>query len=121
MVGTTAYDPAFHTHLSYLRMKPINQLWRDHMLAGSMLLADNWAEGMFVVLYPAENSHAVAAIQKYQACLADSSTFATWTIESFVSALETEDAGVWVDELKNRYLTSESRRGAFSSDDGRLK
>jgi hypothetical protein len=86
-----------------------------------MLLADGRKEGTFVVLYPAENSHAAAAIQRYQACLADSSTFATWTLESFVSALETEDAGGWVDELKNRYLASESRRGAFSSDDGRLK
>jgi hypothetical protein len=63
------------------------------MLAGSMLLADGWKEGTFVVLYPSENSHAVAAIQKYQACLADSSTFATWTLESFVSALEAEAAG----------------------------
>jgi len=95
----------FHAnHLPDLRMKPINQLWRDHMLAGSMLLADGWAEGMFVVLYPSENSHAAAAIQKYQACLADSSTFATWTIESFVSALETEDAGGLPGELKDRYL-----------------
>jgi hypothetical protein len=112
----------FHaSRLSDLRMKPINQLWRDHMLAGSMLLADGWKEGMFVVLYPAANSHAAAAIQRYQGCLADGSTFATWTIESFVAALEAENAGVWVDELKSRYLASELRRGAISSDDGRLK
>lgn len=63
----------FHAgNLADLRAKPINQLWRDHMLAGSMLLAGGWKEGMFMVLYPAENSHASTAIQKYKACLADS-------------------------------------------------
>jgi hypothetical protein len=76
----------FHaSRLADLRMKPINQLWRDHMLAGSMLLADEWKEGMFVVLYPAENTHAAAAIRRYQACLADASTFGSWTLESFVA------------------------------------
>jgi hypothetical protein len=95
----------FHpSRLSDLRMKPINQLWRDHMLAGSMLLADGRKEGTFVVLYPAENSHAAAAIQKYQACLADSSTFAAWTLESFVAALAAEGAGGLPGELKDRYL-----------------
>jgi hypothetical protein len=95
----------FHAnHLPDLRMKPINQLWRDHMLAGSMLLADGRKEGTFVVLYPAANSHAAAAIQRYQACLADSSTFATWTLESFVAALEAEGAGGLPGELKDRYL-----------------
>ena len=95
----------FHAnHLPDLRMKPINQLWRDHMLAGSMLLADGRKEGTFVVLYPSENSHAAAAIQKYQACLADSSTFATWTLESFVAALAAEGAGGLPGELKDRYL-----------------
>jgi hypothetical protein len=102
--GERGYHGDDANHLPDLRMKPINQLWRDHMLAGSMLLADGWAEGMFVVLYPSENSHAAAAIQKYQACLADSSTFATWTLESFASALETEDAGGLPGELKDRYL-----------------
>jgi hypothetical protein len=95
----------FHpSRLSYLRMKPINQLWRDHMLAGSMLLADGRKEGTFVVLYPAENSHAAAAIQRYQGCLADGSTFATWTIESFVASLEADGAGGLPGELKDRYL-----------------
>jgi hypothetical protein len=85
-------------------MKPVNQLWRDHMLAGSMILADGWKEGMFVVLYPSENTHAAAAIAKYQACLADPSTFGSWTIESFVVALEAEGAGAWTGELRGRYL-----------------
>jgi len=74
---------------------------------------NNWAEGMFVVPLSCRKTRPCGGCdsRNTRRCLADSSTFATWTIESFVSALETEDAGVWVDELKNRYLTSESRRG----------
>jgi hypothetical protein len=95
----------FHpSRLADLRMKPINQLWRDHMLAGSMILAGGSGEGTFVVLYPAENTHAAAAIRKYQTCLADSSTFGSWTLESFVEALEAEDTGSWVGEVRGRYL-----------------
>ncbi len=90
--------------LADLRTKPINQLWRDHMLAGSMILADRWKDGMFVVLYPAENTYAAAAIQRHEARLADSSTLGLWTLESFVSALERERAGGWADELRGRYL-----------------
>jgi len=95
----------FHAgNVAHLRMKPINQLWRDHMLAGSMILAGGWKEGMFVVLYPAENSHAAAAITKYQACLTDATTFDAWTLESFVAALKAEDTGDWVNDLECRYL-----------------
>jgi hypothetical protein len=96
---------SFHaSRLADLRLKPINQLWRDHMLAGSMILADGWKAGMFVVLYPSENAHAATAIANYEACLADTSTFGAWTLESFVSALEAEGPGGWVAELRDRYL-----------------
>jgi hypothetical protein len=94
----------YASRLADLRMKPINQLWRDHMLAGSMLLADGWKKGMFVVLYPAENTHAAAAIRKYQACLADSTTFGSWTLESFIMSLEKESVVGWIGELKDRFL-----------------
>jgi hypothetical protein len=95
----------FHTGgLVAVRGKPINQLWRDHMLAGSMLLADGWKHGQFVVLYPADNVHAAAAVEKYRACLADSSTFDAWTLERFVAALEAEAPGGWTAQLRDRYL-----------------
>jgi hypothetical protein len=87
-----------------VREKPINQLWRDHMLAGSMLLADGWKHGTFVVLYPAENIHAAAAVEKYRSCLAETSTFDTWTLEAFIAALEAETTASWATELRARYL-----------------
>lgn len=95
----------FHaSRLPHLRGKPINQLWRDHMLAGSMLLTDRWRQGMFVVLCPAENTHAMAAVGRYRECLADSATFDAWTLESFVAALQAESPDIWVSELRKRYL-----------------
>jgi hypothetical protein len=95
----------FHSNsLPDLRRKPINQLWRDHLLAGSMMLPDKGRKGIFVVLHPKENSHVVAAVEKYKGCLADSSTFTSWTLESFIAALKAEISSSWVDELKTRYL-----------------
>jgi hypothetical protein len=41
-----ASGPAF-------KNSPINQIWRDHLLAGSVLLADSWKEGTYVALHPA--------------------------------------------------------------------
>lgn len=95
----------FHADgLVAVRGKPVNQLWRDHMLAGSMLLADGWKHGRFVVLYPADNVHAATAVEKYRACLADTSTFDAWTLESFITALEAECPDGWTAELRARYL-----------------
>lgn len=41
-----------------LRTKPLQQIWRDHLLAGSLLhLESCFAEGRFVFLYPQANIH----------------------------------------------------------------
>jgi hypothetical protein len=95
----------FHADgLVAVRGKPINQLWRDHLLAGSMMLADGWRHGKFVVVYPADNVHAAAAVEKYRACLRDGSTFDAWTLERFIAALEAECSAAWPAELRARYL-----------------
>jgi hypothetical protein len=90
--------------LAAVRCKPINQLWRDHILAGSMLLTDEWKHGTFIVLYPADNDHAAAAVEKYRECLAHPSTFDAWTLERFIAALEAECSEGWTAELRARYL-----------------
>ncbi len=89
-----------------LRAVPLNQLWRDHLLTGSMLLdsAAAWRGGRFVVLYPSQNDCVGTAVTLYRDCLTDSRTFATWTLEAFVETLEAECDGDWVGELRERYL-----------------
>jgi hypothetical protein len=89
-----------------LKAKPISQLWRDHLLAGSMLLDkySPFCEGRFVVLYPSQNNLVDAAVRAYSSCLNSRATFRTWTLEAFVDALDAECDAAWVSNLRERYL-----------------
>jgi hypothetical protein len=92
--------------LSKLREKPLQQIWRDHLLVGS-LVADadaGYAEGRFVFLSPAENTRCRDAVVAYRACLSGEATFTAWTVEQVVAALRAATSAPWVDELAGRYL-----------------
>lgn len=73
-----------------LRQPPIEQIWRDHMLAGSMLLADGscWETGLYVFLHAADNHACRAAVELCRSCLRDSRTFDSITLEAVVDAIE---------------------------------
>jgi len=92
--------------LGALRMKPVEQLWRDHMLAGSMLLDHSaaWETGLYSVLYPEGNAACQRAVVLYKDHLADARTFDAVTLETFVSALEAEARWPWIHEVRDRYL-----------------
>jgi len=92
--------------LDKLRYTRLQQLWRDHLLAGSMLQADpTWAEGLFVLLYPRENEDCGLTAVEYNHCLRkDQSTFDTWTIEEFVKAIRAETKAKWPALFEGRYL-----------------
>ena len=87
-----------------LRRAPLQQIWRDHLLAGAFLDAKEYAEGLFVFLYPAGNQHCRKAVRDYRGSLTDSSTFEAWTLEEFVSVLAHLTEKAWVGELHERYL-----------------
>lgn len=88
-----------------LRAKPLQQIWRDHLLAESMLLADpGWASGLFVFLYPEQNEACASAVNSYQRCLQKDDTFAAWTLEALTERIAAEGAGAWVDTFSSRYL-----------------
>jgi hypothetical protein len=92
--------------LSKLRQKPLQQIWRDHLLVGS-LVADadaGYGEGRFVFLSPAENTRCRDAVVAYRACLVNETTFSAWTFEQVVAALRGATPAPWVDELAARYL-----------------
>ncbi len=91
--------------LARLHRKPLQQFWRDHLLAGSMLCDDRsgYSEGAFVVLYPEGNPYCRSAIREYRECLCDTATFDAWTLEEFVGALRRSTQAAWVEELW-RYL-----------------
>ena len=39
-----------------LKVQPLQQVWRDHLLAGIHRIADGFEEGFFVFLYPEKNT-----------------------------------------------------------------
>ena len=87
-----------------LRNKPLQQVWRDHLLAASLILSGDFDNGRFVVLYPGVNCACANVVSEYRACLSDASTFDAWTLEDAVDALRREDAGPWVEKFNDRYL-----------------
>ncbi len=86
--------------------KPLQQIWRDHLLAGSLLLDDRsgFDDGVFVFLYPKDNDRCANAVAAYRACLAHEKTFAAWTLEDMATAVKACGAGAWVDAFVDRYL-----------------
>ncbi len=87
-----------------LKRRPLEQIWRDHLLAGALKSVDGYEEGTFVFLYPEGNSNCAEAVEAYRGCLADASTFDAWTLESLVSSLERSSRATWIDAFRRRYL-----------------
>lgn len=86
-----------------LQKKPLQQMWRDHLLAASLVVNGDFDEGAFVFLAPAGNApctQAVAAFQKYIAC---DDVFAFWNLEDVIDAITSAhpDAG---SALRSRYV-----------------
>jgi hypothetical protein len=95
-------------HRPLLRKKPLQQIWRDHLLAGSIVAAaDGFDEGAFGYLYPRDNYRCAAAVTDYLACLHDDATFVRWTLEDFFAQLGAVDDRPWVDAFRHRYLAFE--------------
>ena len=89
-----------------LMQKPLQQIWRDHLLAGSLRLDDEsgFGDGLFVFLHPARNERCVHAVQHYRECLTDGNSFTAWTLEDVVAAIEAAGAGAWIGGVEERYL-----------------
>lgn len=90
-----------------LRSAPLQQIWRDHLLAGITRDVDGYDDAVFVMLYPRDNAHVRDAVNRYRACLADPATFAAWTLEDFVGRLRERSAADWIDRFIDRYLAFE--------------
>ena len=90
--------------LGELRAKPLQQVWRDHLLAGSMLATGEWSRGEFVFLYSRDNERCQGVVTRYAECLTDDGTFAAWTLEGVVDAIRGETDAAWVAAFYSRYL-----------------
>jgi hypothetical protein len=90
--------------LPALRAAPLEQIWRDHLLAGAMLASGEWASGLYVFLYPEGNTQCARGVASYLDCLEKRETFAAVTLERLVEELERQTDAPWVSELRDRYL-----------------
>lgn len=95
--------------LKTLRRSPLGQIWRDHLLAGSLMYSpkDNFRDGFFVLLYPKDNPHCQSAVEKYKKCLSIDRTFQAWTLEDVTEAIKQNTKNWWIDEFIERYLNFE--------------
>ncbi|MGB2963678.1 MAG: hypothetical protein WBB69_06795 [Anaerolineales bacterium] len=91
-------------HLSKLREQPLQQIWRDHLLAGIHKHVDDFDEGAFVFLYPRENLHCAEAVQTYQEKLSNTDSFLTWTLEDVAETIQLHSEQEWINLFIDRYL-----------------
>lgn len=90
-----------------LRANPLQQLWREHMLAQCMVDNNLYDEGYFVVIAPAANHHVQAGVAEYQSHLAepaeDKVRFVNLTLDDVVESIR-ESAPDHAAALHRRYL-----------------
>ena len=94
--------------LDVIQTSPLEQIWRDHLLAGSLLRSpkpkDDFKDGFFVFLFPHDNLHCQEAVKQYKQCLTIDRTFQSWTLEDVAKVIEEETNENWIDDLIDRYL-----------------
>lgn len=87
---------------------PIEQMWRDHLLANALALKGTqerqYANGYYMFLYPKDNGCCRDAIDKYTGLLKSKDTFIPVHLEKFVSALRDCTDAPWVQLFQERYL-----------------
>ena len=85
-----------------------NQIWRDHLLAWSLLNhpGSEYETGMLAVVYHPEDSRCESVIEGYRQLLRDEATFSALHLKDIVSAWKPL-AGEWLSEFEERYLALE--------------
>jgi hypothetical protein len=95
-------DPAAAT----LRINPLQQFWREHLLAQSMIDNGLYDEGSLVVIAPALNYHVQDAAEAYQAHLREpedgKARFVNVTLEDVIEVIRLSDPS-HAEALHHRY------------------
>ena len=87
-----------------LQTAPLQQIWRDHLLAGITGKVDGYADCLFIMLSPRDNHHVSDAVSDYRQQLTDSSSFESWSLENVVEKLKEHSDAAWIDAFHDRYL-----------------
>ena len=99
--------------LHLLREQPLQQICRDHLLAGSLLGAGDFADGFFGFLYAQLNEFCSRAVEEYLECLSGQDTFMAWTLEDVCTSVASEIQQGWIVEFQDRYLNFEKLTAAL--------
>lgn len=105
---TNKYKIFIDGAIDNLKHAPLQQVWRDHLLAIATL--QDYDMGFFVFLYPKENDECQKVVTDYKKTLnSDCSicSFVPALLEDYISVISKSTKAGWVDELKARYLVSD--------------
>ena len=92
------------SQLPKLMKRPLQQIWRDHLLMGAHQIVDNFDDAFFVFLYPEQNKACSNVVEQYKTCLSHNSSFQSWTLEELVSCLQKHSSQPWIQDFYDRYL-----------------
>ena len=90
-----------------LRRAPLQQLWREHMLAHSLVTSGLYDAGAFVLVAPALNTEVQRAATAYHQHLADRpdhTRFVNMTLGTFINNQRHAGAAEEAQALYDRYL-----------------
>ena len=90
-----------------LKEKPIQQIWRDHLLTLSLFITNSdYKRGDFIYLFPMENKECVEAIKKYQQTFVPNieNYFKPLTIEKLTEKIKEYCSEKWIIDFEDRYL-----------------
>jgi len=90
--------------LDRLRRKPLQQIWRDHLLSGILRFEGGFEDGFYIFLYPKDNIYCKQAVAKYRECLTNTATFKDWTLEEITSVIKNHTSAGWIGAFIDRYL-----------------
>ena len=92
--------------IAQLRVPPLSQIWRDHLL--SIATKKDYDDGFFVFLYPSQNKECDGAVKLYLEQLntkdAEESGFYPRHLEDFLFTLHDLVETDWSQELIHRYM-----------------
>ena len=95
------------TKIDALKEKPIQQIWRDHLLALSLFITnDDYDVGDFIYLYPQDNENCEIGIEKYKKTfsMTEEQFFQPLTMENLVEVMKKYCSDNWLIEFEDRYL-----------------
>ena len=89
-----------------------NQLWRDHLLAWSLLShpVSDYVRGCLTVVYHPEDRQCRRALSAYRELLREESTFLSFDLEQIVAAWRPH-MPEWADSFEERYLALAKSEG----------